>query len=247
MAAFPNMPERITTTLDRFDFDALVGRLRLIANGLKTSSAIGTPTPLDSAFMQMPFGMRISFRRSPQGMLLRTDPDENMSAMTILETDMPDHGRTEAPKDPQEARAFVARWLAMLALPRFRTWGCQTHGDHPCDALADRVGAMLVAHNPKADGLYVSVPLPNPYRDADPIMVLRKPAFTPKLSEMLVAGMPVTAHVSKGGGHHDYNIGVPADVNGQCTTQDALSRLRLLAETAHVSRPLLKAGREAGR
>lgn len=243
-AAFPYMPERITTTLDDLDFGGLVERLRRVDALLATCTPGGMPTQGESSFSS-PQGPYFSFRKRSDGIMLRSDPRADMSAMTMLETDLPTHGSASVPHTVDQARVVVARWLAMLSLPRFRSWGCQSHGDDPCDAIADHAASVLVAHNPKAANEAVHVPVPNHYRPSGPITIDRKPVFAKAISESLIARMPVMARISEGE-RHDYNIGVPTSVWGRCGEIDPIARLRALADTAHVAKPLLKAGLKAG-
>lgn len=240
-----HMPERLTTTLDGIDFDGLVKRLRRVREVLKGCVRTGGGSDLQASMIDMK-GTYVSFRRTTHGMQMNVDPSAESSSITILEAPLPNHGSTMAPTNGAEAAAIVARWIAMLSLPRYRTWANQSREDDPYHVTADIAGSMLACLNPDAVGTFVKVPVPNPYGETGQVSQAGRPVFARAISDRLTSLLPVTARLSRDD-THSYEIGAPEDVSARCGEPDTITRLRLLADAAAMAKPLLKAGLEAGR
>lgn len=240
----PNMPERITTTLDDIDHVGLLKRLRQVRDALKggtmaSSGGDTATTIIDSD------GRHVAFRRTTTGMRMEVDPSAAFSAIVMIEDKLPDHLSTVAPRAGGWAAVVVDRWVDLLSLARYRSWPNQHHADDPCHVHADAAASLLAVLNPDALGHSIMMPLPNRYMATGQITIGDRPVFAKAISDRLTAAAPVTARLSRDG-THSYRIGVPDAVIGVCAMPDTMNRLRLLAEVEGIARPLLKAGMEAG-
>lgn len=249
-------PVHLDSSLDAIDLDGVVARLRHIRDNAKggRSRVVGATHwgielnvhGADDTLIRL----RSTTDGPNPGLLLNVDPSSAMTSFTLHEPH-PLSGPLGLAHDPNDVPKAIARWLRLLALPRHRTWGCMALSDDPAHVHAERAARTLIALNPQARGARVSVPIRNPYAEAGVVTVddgrRQKPCFDRSISDAIVADTSSTIAIEREDDQfHCYVLRAPTPVTTRAVDlPDAVTRLRLLAETANVRRPLTAAGARA--
>lgn len=249
-------PVHLKSSLDAIDLDGVVARLRHIRDNAKGghSRVVGATHWGTELNVHGADGTLIRLRSTTDGpnpgLLLNVDPSSAMASFTLHEPH-PLSGPLGLARNTHDVPKAIARWLRLLALPRHRTWGCMALSDDPAHVHAERAATTLIVLNPQARGARVSVPVRNPYTETGVVTVddgkRQKPCFDRSISDSIVADTSSTITIEREDNQfHCYVLRAPAAVTAWVSDQpDAITRLRLLADTANVRRPLTAAGARA--
>lgn len=249
-------PAHLATSLDSIELDGVVARLKHVRDNARTGASriVGGTHWGTEINVHGGDGTLIRLRSTTDGpapgLLLNVDPSTAMASFTLHEPH-PLGGPLGLARNPHDVPRAIARWLRLLALPRHREWGCMALSDDPAHAHAERAARTLIVLNPDARGARISVPLRNPYVETGAVTISEgrreKPCFDRSISDAIVAGTASTISlVREDGSFHSYMLRAPSPATTRALDQpDAVTRLRLLAETASVRRPLTAAGARA--
>ena len=249
-------PVHLESSIDDIEIASVVARLKHVrANSLGGPSRVVGNTHWGTELnVHGTDGTLIRLRSTTggpnPGLLLNVDPSSAMASFTLHEPH-PLKGELGFARDPHDVPKAIARWLRLLALPRHREWGCMAPSDDPAHVHAERAAATLAALNAQARGARVAVPLRNPYVQPGVVTVedgrKRKPCFDRSISDSIVRDTSSTITLLReDGSFHCYMLRAPSPVTARVgDPPDAVARLRILAETANVRRPLTAAGARA--